>query len=131
MLLESTDKAVDPEALSDLTEAVGWGRRQRVKWEQSLERSTYVYSLWEEQALVGFGRIVEDGTMAMFYDIAVHPDYQGKGVGTRIMQHLLGDIKDKDYASVGLFAWARNPGAMSFYKKLGFESVDFGMKLVR
>lgn len=130
-LVERTDKAITADDLSDLTESVGWGRRTQEKWDQILTCSTFVCSLWDGTRLVGFGRIVEDGTMAMFYDIAVHPDYQAKGAGSRIMRNLLERIAGKDFASVGLFAWAGNPGARHFYEKHGFENVSFGMKLSR
>ena len=126
-----TDAAIGLEALNELTEAVGWGRRADDKWQEILTRSKYVYSLWSEEKLVGFGRVLEDGTMAMFYDIAVHPEYQGKGLGMRIMRYLLEQVRGKGYASIGLFAWDKNPGAIEFYEKLGFDRVNFGMKLKR
>lgn len=128
-IVERTDAEIEKTALSDLTEAVGWGRRSDEKWHEILTRSKYLYSLWSQDKLVGFGRILEDGTMAMFYDIAVHPDYQGQGLGTRIMRHLLSKVADKGYASIGLFAWDKNPKNIEFYEQLGFKQVNFGMKL--
>ncbi len=128
-IVEGTSKEIDASSLNELTEAVGWGRRTEEQWKNILSCSKYIYSLWSNDKLVGFGRILEDGTMAMFYDIAVHPEYQRKGLGTRIMQHLMKQIKNSGYASIGLFAWDKNPQAIQFYESLGFERVDFGMKL--
>lgn len=80
--------------------------------------------------MVGFGRILEDGAMCMFYDIVVHRDYQGKGIGKMIMNNLLDFIKDKNYISVSLFAWPENKDfLLPFYKKFGFELFETGMRL--
>lgn len=128
-IIERTDAKIESSSLSDLTEAVGWGRRTIEQWQNILSQSKYVYSLFHENQLIGFGRILEDGTMAMFYDIAIHPDYQGKGLGMRVMRYLLDCVKDKGYASIGLFAWDKNPKNIEFYEKLGFNRVNFGMKI--
>ena len=61
--------------------------------------------------------------MCMFYDICVHPEYQGKDIGTSLMNHLIDKIKDKNYISIGLFVWEGNETASEFYNKLGFMNV--------
>lgn len=75
----------------------------------------------ENDRLIAFGRILEDGIMCMFYDICVSPDYQGKGIGTLIMNHLIDKIKHHEFISIGLFVWEGNESASEFYKKFGFE----------
>ena len=128
---ESTEKNLPLEQIDNLTEAVGWGRRGANKWKGVLSKSSYVYSIWDGDRLVGMGRIVEDGVMCMFYDIAVHPDYQRGGLGSQIMNNLINQVKDKKYVSIGLFAWEKNPANIPFYEKFGFEKVATGMELVR
>jgi|SRR3989338_3744448 len=126
----STSKNVDARQLDNLWRSI-WIRRGVAKWKEVLSKSRFVCSAWDGKKLVGFGRIVEDGTMCMFYDIAVHPEYRRKGVGTRIMNELVRKIKKKKYASIGLFAWKENPANISFYKKFGFVRVATGMELVK
>ncbi len=127
---ESTAKRINPEHLDTLFESIGWKKRQK-KWKNVLSKSSFVYSVWNGKKLVGLGRIMEDGVMCMFYDIGVHPDYQGKGVGKKIMNALIKKVKNKKFASIGLFAWEENPGNIPFYEKFGFERVGTGMELVR
>lgn len=127
---ESMDKKIDLDQLDDLWEAIGWGRRGGKKWKEVLSKSRHVYSLWDGKQLVGFGRIVEDGIMCMFYDIAVHPERQGTGLGKMIMDNLITQVKGKKYASIGLFAWDKNPSNVPFYEKFGFEK-STGMELKR
>lgn len=69
---------------------------------------------------------VEDETQeGEFYidSIAVLPNQQGKGIGAKLIQHVL---KEKSYGNgqtIGLLVDKANPGAKRLYLKLGFEIV--------
>ncbi|MCJ7804891.1 GNAT family N-acetyltransferase [Patescibacteria group bacterium] len=130
-IIFSNSKDIPIEKLNKLFEAIGWKRGSTQKWKKVLSVSSYVVTAFDGNNLVGFGRILEDGVMCMFYDLVVHPNYQGQGIGTKIMENLIDKVKDKGYASIGLFAWEKNPKNSSFYKKFGFEKVDTGMELVK
>jgi GNAT superfamily N-acetyltransferase len=118
--------------IKDLTEAIGWGRRESVVWYRALKASAYVaYARNEGNDLVGFGRVLEDGVMCMFYDIGVRPDHQGQGIGSLIVNELISQVRDVGYVSIGLFVWEENPTAAQFYEKFGFEPVGTGMELKR
>ncbi len=112
-------------------DSVGWiNHRGAEKWREILSKSSFVYSIFDGDKMVGFGRILEDGTMCMLYDIVVHKDYQGKGIGKMIMNNLLDFTKDKNYISVSLFAWPENKDFLiPFYNKFGFELFETGMRL--
>ncbi|MBI2583419.1 MAG: GNAT family N-acetyltransferase [Candidatus Aenigmarchaeota archaeon] len=127
---ESIKKKMNTRQLDILWASIGWRRRGSKKWREVLSKSRHVYSLWDGKQLVGFGRIVEDGIMCMFYDIAVHPERQGTGLGKMIMDNLINQVKGKKYASIGLFAWDKNPNNIPFYGKFGFEK-SAGMELKR
>ncbi len=130
-LKESFEKVLEAEQLDNLFQAISWSKRGKSKWQEVLNKSYFVYSVWDNNKLVGLGRILEDGVMCMFYDIGVHPDYQGKGLGKQIMNKHIDQVKDKRYASIGLFAWEENPNNIPFYERFGFEKVSTGMELVR
>jgi GNAT superfamily N-acetyltransferase len=123
-------KDLDVVKIQDLTEAVSWGRRGDDKWRETLSKSAVVCSLWHGDRLVGFGRVVEDGVMCMLYDIAVHPELQNQGLGSRIMQALIDRVKDRNYVSIGLFAWDKNPANIPFYEKFEFVP-SHGMELTK
>jgi len=72
---------------------------------------------------------MDDGIMCMLYDIGIHPDYQRQGLGSKIMERLIAQVKDKNYASIGLFAWEENPANIPFYEKFGFVRKSSGMEL--
>lgn len=128
MIIYSDSKEIPTEKLDALFQTIGW-KRDLLKWPKVLEKSTHVVCAYDGDTLVGFGRVLEDGVMCMFYDMCVHPDYRGKGVGTRIIEKLIDIVKNKGYASIGLFAWEKNPDNISFYKKFGFEKASGGMEL--
>jgi len=130
-LTESIKKDLNTEQIDSLMDSVGWtNHKGEEKWREILSKSSFVYSIHDGKKMVGFGRILEDGAMCMFYDIVVHRDYQGKGIGKMIMNNLLDFIKDKKYISVSLFAWPENKDfLLPFYKKFGFELFETGMRL--
>lgn len=130
-LTESTTKDISAEKINNLRKSVGWCvKRGEEKWKEILNKSSFVYSVFDRGKLVGMGRIVEDGMMCMFYDVVVHKDYQGKGIGKMIINNLLAFTKDKGYSSISLFADPKNKDfLLPFYNKFGFELFETGMRL--
>ncbi len=126
---ESKEKNIDYKQLDSLWKAIGWKPRGEKRWAEVLKNSSFVFSIWENNNLIGFGRIMGDGVMCMFYDIDVLPKYQRKGLGTRIKNRLIEQIKNKRYVSIGLFAWGGNSKNIPFYEKFGFKKVSTGMEL--
>ncbi len=121
---------VDPDQLNTLWASVGWRPRDKDTWLKVLTKTTHLCAAWDGEILVGFGRTVDDGVMCMLYDIGVHPEYQQRGIGTEIMNHLIDYAKNKEFASIGLFAWEENPANIPFYEAFGFQKTS-GMELLR
>ena len=72
------------------------------------------------------GNIVGCGSLAVIWNdiaevrtIAVEPDYQGRGIGRKIVDILLEDARDLEIPRV--FCLTYQPG---FFKKIGFSDVD-------
>lgn len=128
-IVYKTSKDIPFEKLDALTGSVGWDSRGKEAWDKILQSSSFFITAWEQENLIGMGRILEDGTMCMVYDIIVHPDYQGKKVGSTIMHQIKDVVEQSDFQSIGLFAWDKNPINICFYEKFGFKQVNFGMKL--
>ena len=54
-------------------------------------------------------------------NIAVHPDFRGRGIGEALMQHIIERVRKKGATFVTLEVRPSNTTAVTLYKKLGFE----------
>ncbi|MBD5473339.1 MAG: GNAT family N-acetyltransferase [Lachnospiraceae bacterium] len=79
--------------------------------------------------LVGMGRLVGDGAMYWYLqEIIILPQFQRKGIGTMIVNHLIdyakaNSITGKFTIIGGVSAKGKEP----FYKKMGFEIISNGL----
>lgn len=128
-LTESTSKELSAEQITSLRSSVGWNRiRSEEKWQEILSKSSFVYSVWDNNKLIGMGRLLEDGIMCNIYDVVVHQDYQGRGIGKMVLNNLLDYTKDKNYTLISIFAQPENKDFLiPFYQKFGFKLTDTGM----
>ena len=81
----------------------------------------------EGDRVVGAGLVLGDGvTFAYLKDIAVLPDWQGRGVGSRIVQALRAMIRRTapDGMLVTLFT---GQDRAEFYEKFGFRGPEAGL----
>ena len=86
-----------------------------------LAHTDVAVSAWDEGRLVGFGRVLTDYVYrASIWDVIVHPDYQGRDIGTEIVQRIL---HHPDLKGVELF-WLCTRDKQAFYEKLGFSSKE-------
>ncbi|NEQ34584.1 MAG: GNAT family N-acetyltransferase [Leptolyngbya sp. SIO4C5] len=126
----STSRDIDLYELEELCDAVGWSRRPIRKVRKAIQHSFIVVSMWEQQPnrrrLVGFSRATSDHAFnATIWDVVVHPDYQGKGLGKALMQQLIKKLRSEDISNVTLFA---DPQVVDFYRNLGFMPDPEGIK---
>jgi ribosomal protein S18 acetylase RimI-like enzyme len=85
----------------------------------ALHNSWLTLSAYDQDQLVGFGRVVSDGVLyAMIYDLIVLPEYQGKGIGKAILEKLLNRCKMQGIPKVQLFS---AKGKILFYERFGFQ----------
>lgn len=66
------------------------------------------------------------GTIGHIEDVAVHPDHQGKGVGSAVVKALVELARESGCYKVILSC---NDGNLAFYGKIGFRRHDNGMRI--
>jgi ribosomal protein S18 acetylase RimI-like enzyme len=105
----------------------------RVGWEHgfhwpsvpaSLSASLFGVVALDGERAVGMGRLVGDGAVYFYIqDVAVDPDYQGRGIGRMVVEALLHYIGEtaSGPAFVGLFA---TDSALPLYERYGFTRGD-------
>ena len=56
--------------------------------------------------------------------VAVHPDYQGRGIATQLLRQSFQELKKKDLDEVELDVDIVKAGARRLYEKMGFRIVE-------
>lgn len=106
-----------------LRTSVGWqGILHQL--EIALKNGLFNVAAKDGNKVVGMGRLVGDGVVYWYVqDLAVLPDYQGKGIGKRIMLRLIEHVKQNSLpdtsVTVGLMS---AKGKELFYEKFGFTA---------
>lgn len=122
-LVLSCERAIDLIELEQLCDAVGWSRRPLRRVRKALAHSLLRVGVWRHDPrlpkLVGFARCTGDGIVeATIWDVAVHPHYQGAGLGKQLMVYVLDLLRAMEVERVSLFA---DPGVVNFYMAQGWE----------
>lgn len=109
---------------TSLREKVGWKNFSKEQTEKALSNSFYSVTVQDAGRIIGMGRVIGDGLYFTIVDIVVEPEYQGKGIGTDIIQHIFKYIEDgmspKSRVSIQLIA---EIGKEDFYIKQGFKLI--------
>lgn len=117
------NKAVSAKALSDLRESVGWNRMEN-EYKNPLLTSYYHIAVYDKEKMVGYIDCVSNGvTDAYIQDLMVHPDEQGKGIGTELMNKMITYLKEKHIYMISvIFEESLKP----FYDQFGFDNMLCG-----
>lgn len=95
------------------------------KWEidKALNNTMYMVKATVDSKLAGIGRIVGDfSIVCMLSDICVKPEFQGNGIGSKIVKELRRMVEDSvklgEKMQIELTPTAGNE---EFYKRVGFK----------
>jgi GNAT superfamily N-acetyltransferase len=69
------------------------------------------------------------GEMGIVESVRVRSDLRGRGLGERLMRHVVDLARDRGAVRVELTTNAQRDGARRFYERLGFAGSHVGMKL--
>src|SRR6185437_2873407 len=106
--------AVDLGELSNLYRIAPLGDKPPQALATVFGNSMFACFAYAGDVLVGAGRVLADGLdCAYIADVAVHPEHQGRGLGTELIRRLV-DLA-RGHKKIILYA---NPGAEPFYAKL-------------
>lgn len=115
---------IDWNCVSETLKRVGMAYFEGEIHKKAFENSHTVVFVFDGDTLVGFGRAISDGVyQAAVYDIAILPEYQGKGIGRIIMDSI---VKNLPQCNFILYA---SPGKEVFYEKMNFKKMKTGMAL--
>lgn len=75
-----------------------------------------------DPGIVGYGGLCVYTDEAYIQTLGVRTRWQGSGVGTRLLEDMLGEAKRRGARTVALEVRADNPGAQRLYARHGFEA---------
>ena len=116
---------VDPKEIEDLREALGWDRSEGT-YEKVLARHFTYYTVRNQDGvLIAYMSVLSDGVAdAFLLDLVVRPQYQHKGIGTRIVRTAIKDMKTAGVQCVHVtFADHLEP----FYLHCGLHIIKAGI----
>ncbi|WP_018619719.1 GNAT family N-acetyltransferase [Spirosoma luteum] len=119
-------RPVAPEQTYPLRHRVLWPDKspEYVKVENDAE-GYHAGAFWQDELIAVISLFVAYGAAnpgrARFRKFAVHPDYQGQGIGTALLNHVMAEAKR--LGAVSLWCDARLDAA-DFYRRFGMEAVS-------
>jgi len=108
----SETKDISIEQIIELYTANKWSAAKKpIELHNGLLNSHSLVSAWEGTKLIGIGN-------------AIHPDYQGKGIG-----HMISNKFQEKYKDFHMQMLTADGKAIDFYKKVGFEKAGETMPM--
>jgi GNAT superfamily N-acetyltransferase len=119
---------IDLNQLQELFQVTAfWAQDRRIEdWAIALENSKPIATVWDfaspnseqEDRLIGFARATSDGIYrATIWDVVIHPDYQGIGLGRKLVETVLMHPHINRAERVYLMTSRQQ----NFYERIGFE----------
>lgn len=107
----------------EVVEAVGWKTYSEEQITKALRNTMYMVKATVDGKLAGIGRVIGDfSIVCMLSDICVKPEFQGKGIGLKIvneLKRLIEDgVKEGEKMQIELTPTAGNE---AFYERAGFK----------
>ncbi|KAA3613352.1 MAG: GNAT family N-acetyltransferase [Calditrichaeota bacterium] len=120
-----TQENIDWIELSELYRVAPLGKKMPESLKTAFTNSRFKCFIFDNQRLIGVGRALADGIDCSYIcDIAVNPEYQGLGLGKKIVNKLV-ELSD-GHKKIILYA---NPGKENFYENLGFNKMKTAMAI--
>lgn len=122
-----SDETMDWDELSHLYLIAPLGQKSPADLKVSFSNSMFKCFVYDSGRLIAAGRALADGVDCSYIcDIAVHPDYQGYGLGKQLVAKLV--EVSKDHRKIILYAAV---GKEPFYIKLGFKRMVTAMAIFK
>ena len=117
--------------LHQLYQITWWGKNRTINdIERMLEHSDLIVGICanQTQKLLGFARILTDYVYrAVLWDVIVDPNYQGQGLGKKLVETIIAHPELKQVETILLICL---PDMVSFYEKFGFTTHDNKLALM-
>ncbi|CAG9620425.1 GNAT family N-acetyltransferase [Sutcliffiella rhizosphaerae] len=114
------------EELLDIYDSLGWNSLNLTvnDLERMCKQSWYAVYAFDEQKLVGMGRVISDGVISgVICGVCVFPSYQSNGIGKEIMNKIIDHCEQ--HKVIPQLMCVEN--LETYYSNLGFKKFSIGM----
>ena len=108
-------------AMEEVTFAMPWSRKDF--WAEAVnENAIYIVGTTDNKIAAYAGAWISFEE-AQVTNVAVHPDYRGQGIGTKLFAKLIEEVKTKGVTAITLEVRPSNEAAIKLYEGFGLKSV--------
>jgi len=123
MMIYVENQPTSAKAIADLRRSVGWNGMEDC-YKNPMMTSYYHIACYDAYRLIGYVDTVSNGvTDAYIQDLMVHPEYQGKGIGTELMNRIIARLKEN---KIYMISVVYEEKLLPFYRRFGFFSMFCG-----
>jgi N-acetylglutamate synthase-like GNAT family acetyltransferase len=112
-------KEIDWEQLLELQHSASWSKHRSLdQLKRAINNSQLLITAWEKNRPIACARVLTDYVYrAIVFDVIVHSDYLGKGLGRQLMDQVVchDSLKEVEY----FFLYTADKEG--FYRRLGWE----------
>lgn len=117
-------KTFDIDQMCNLRKSVGWNEAKTMMSNSQMDNLFNIICT-EAGKMVGYLAVVSNNvTDAYIQDVMVAPEFQGKGVGTELMNRAISEIKDRGIHMISVIYGEEK--LRCFYEKFGFHTMLCG-----
>ena len=113
---------ITAEEYLEMRQSVGWSVFPLEQAAEGLKNTAYICCIRENKVPVAMGRVIWDhGYVVYIADVIVRPEYQGQGLGRKVMTCMMDEIRG--YLKPGyriMISLMAAKGKEEFYKKFDF-----------
>ncbi|MFB7142389.1 GNAT family N-acetyltransferase [Gottfriedia sp. NPDC056225] len=122
-VIREGNEGIPVDDVEALFEDAGWVRNtplwQKEKFTLIFKNSSWAFTVWDQNKVIGMVRVISDQVMvANILDLVVLSEYQGKGIGTKLIELCVQKLPHGDW-----FAHTSSNN-FDFYRKCGFDVKD-------
>lgn len=117
----TSEKCYTQQQLQELFLSVDWlSGHYPKRLKKALDNCETVFTAWDNGKLIGLINAIDDGELTSYvHYLCVSPEYQGKGVGSKLLKLI--KEKYRDYLYIILIA--ENKPLIDFYERNHFEKM--------
>jgi len=118
----SYENAIEVADYNALRVAVGWGALKPERARIGLANSSFILAAVDDGRVIGSARIISDGGyVAYVADVMVLPEYQGRGIGSAMMERAMEYVSGLAEEGCDMFTCLMSAqGKELFYERFGF-----------